>query len=235
MTELQLETPNGTVRALLFAPEGEGPFPGVVVVHDALGLSPDIEENARMIAARGYLVMVPDLYSRGGRVRCVTRVMKELAMQQGRALDDILAAREALMTREDCTGAVGIVGFCMGGGFAIVLASAGFDASAPFYGVVPRHLDQALEGSCPMVASLGKRDPVPVMIGVEKRLRAGLEKRGVDHDVKLYPGVGHSFANRIDLGPFTPLLKVTGFHYGEEATADAWRRVFAFFDKHLKV
>ncbi|AEF39120.1 dienelactone hydrolase family protein [Hoyosella subflava] len=236
MTDIQFAAPAGPMQGHLFLPsqaDGATPYPGVVVVHDAIGMTDDTLESCQRIADKGYVVLAPDLYSRGGKARCVPLVMKDLLLHRGRTVDDLLAAREHLVERADCTGAVGIIGFCMGGGFAILMAPKGFDASAPFYGVLPRHLTEALEGSCPMVASFGGRDPL--LIGGEKKLVRALEKNGVEHDVKTYPKVGHSFANKIDLGPATPLLRVTGFAYNDAATEDAWHRVFAFFGEHLKV
>jgi carboxymethylenebutenolidase len=109
------------------------------------------------------------------------------------------------------------------------LAPKGFGASAPFYGVpLPRHLEQTLDGACPIVASFGARDPLG--IGAPNRLRRVLEHKHIPHDVKVYPGAGHSFANKL---PGQPLLRVTGFGYNDAATADAWARVFAFFGEHL--
>ncbi|WP_372433643.1 dienelactone hydrolase family protein [Hoyosella rhizosphaerae] len=239
MSEFSLHTSGGDMTAYLFHPESSsGPLPGVVVVHDAIGLSDDTKDICQRVADQGYVVVAPDLFSRGGdsrigKMRCVRRVFKDLIARRGQAVDDLLAAREFLLQRDDCTGAVGIVGFCMGGGFALVMAPKGFDASAPFYGVVPKGLHEALDGACPVVASFGKRDPL--LPRGEKRLVKALEAHGVEYDVKTYPGVGHSFVNKLDYGPATPLLKVTGFHYGAEAADDAWKRVFAFFDKHLSV
>lgn len=235
MTEIQIEAPAGSLRGRLFRPSGDAspPYPGVVVVHDAVGLTDDTIESSQRIADEGYIVLTPDLYSRGGKVRCVPRVMRDLVAQRGRTVDDLLASREFLMGLDDCTGAVGVIGFCMGGGFAIIMGPKGFDASAPFYGVVPRRLTAALEGSCPVVASFGGRDPM--LLRGEKKLVRALEEHGVEYDVKTYPRVGHSFANKLDVGIATPLLKVTGFAYNEAAAEDAWRRVFAFFDEHLKV
>ncbi|MFD4181249.1 dienelactone hydrolase family protein [Rhodococcus sp. NPDC058514] len=229
MPEITVDTGDGPIGAVLEMPSGDGPWPAVVVAHDLLGLSVDIKNIVRRIADAGYLVLAPNLYSRGGRARCVTRVFRELIRRDGRAIDDLLAARTALIDREDCTGAVAIVGFCMGGGFALAMAPKGFDVSAPFYGVLPRHLDQALNGSCPIVASFGTRDPV--LRGAGPALERSLGRLGVAHDVKTYPGVGHSFANRLPVP--APLLRITGFAYGPDETEDAWRRVFAFLDAHL--
>lgn len=231
MPETTIDAPAGPLGGVLEVPAGTGPWPGVVVVHDALGLSRDIRGIARRIADRGYLTLAPDLYSRGGRVRCVTRTFRELIRGHGRSIDDLNAAREMLLARPDCDGAVAVVGFCMGGGFALVMAPKGFDVAAPFYGPLPRHLDEALGGACPIVASFGARDPI--LRGAGPKLTAALERLEVPHDVETYPGVGHSFANQLPAGPAAPLLRVVGMGYGAAQSEDAWRRVFAFLDTHL--
>ncbi|MGV0799771.1 dienelactone hydrolase family protein, partial [Mycolicibacterium elephantis] len=156
MTKIKVETPDGPIDALLGVPDGDGPWPGVVVVHDAIGYGPDNEAISARIAAAGYLAVTPNLYSRGGRARCITRVFRELLSKRGRALDDVLAVRDHLKSMPQCTGAVGIAGFCMGGQFALVLSPKGFGASAPFYGTpLPRNLSETLDGACPIVASFG--------------------------------------------------------------------------------
>ncbi|WP_343602590.1 dienelactone hydrolase family protein [Mycobacterium sp.] len=230
MTTIQIDAPAGPIDALLDVPEGSGPWPGVVVIHDLFGYRPDKEDTNAHIATAGYLALTPNLYARGGRARCVTTVMRNLLTQRGRALDDILAARDHLASMPDCTGRVGIAGFCMGGQFALVMSPKGFGASAPFYGApLPRHLSETLEGACPIVASFGARDPMGV--GAPARLLRVLDRKGIPHDVKVYPRAGHSFANKL---PAQPLLRVTGFGYNQAATEDAWARVFAFFGEHLR-
>lgn len=230
MTTIELQTPDGPIEALLDVPAGSGPWPGVVVVHDAIGYRSDMRAISERIAGAGYLALSPNLYSRGGRTRCITRVFRELLTQRGRALDDIMAARDHLLGMAQCSGTVGIAGFCMGGQFALVLAPRGFGASAPFYGVpLPRHLEQTLEGACPIVASFGARDPIGR--GAADRLRRVADDKGIAHDIKVYSGVGHSFANQL---PGQPLLRIAGFGYDEAATADAWERVFGFFGEHLR-
>ncbi|MGV0723761.1 dienelactone hydrolase family protein [Mycolicibacterium elephantis] len=230
MTKIKVETPDGPIDALLGVPDGDGPWPGVVVVHDAIGYGPDNEAISARIAAAGYLAVTPNLYSRGGRARCITRVFRELLSKRGRALDDVLAARDHLKSMPQCTGAVGIAGFCMGGQFALVLSPKGFGASAPFYGTpLPRNLSETLDGACPIVASFGKRDPLG--IGAPARLREVVAAKNIPADIKVYPDAGHSFANKL---PGQPLMRITGFGYNEAATEDAWRRVFAFFAEHLR-
>lgn len=230
MTIIALETANGPVEALFVAPTaGAGPWPGVVIVHDIFGLTPDVQNISQRVADAGYVVITPNLYSRGGPARCITRVFRELLMQRGQALDDVQAAKSLLEGKDKCAGPMGIVGFCMGGQFALVMAPTGFAASAPFYGVpLPRNLDKVLHGACPVVASLGSRDPLG--IGAPNKLRRVLDNKGIINDVKAYPGVGHSFANRL---PAQPLMRIIGFGYDEDATEDAWRRVFEFFAEHL--
>jgi carboxymethylenebutenolidase len=229
VTTVQVDTPDGQIEALLTKPDGPGPWPGVVVVHDAIGFSADNRAIAARVAAGGYLTIAPNLYSRGGRARCMTRVFREALAQRGRAFDDLLASRDHLLAAPECTGAVAIAGFCLGGQFALMLGPKNFGAAAPFYGVpLPKHLSDTLDASCPIVASFGGRDPLGR--GAPEKLAELTRDNGVPADIKTYPQAGHSFANHL---PAQPLLRVAGFGYDAAATDDAWRRVFAFFDEHL--
>lgn len=233
--ETTITTPDGTIDGYLAVPQpevaGPAPWPGVVLAHDAAGMSDDIRGIADRFATAGYVALVPNLYARGGFARCVRSVFRELLAGRGRAHDDIDAARVALTERADCTGKVGIGGFCMGGGFALLAATRDFDASAPYYGGLPADMS-ILDGACPVVASFGARDRLPGMKGAAGRLDAVLTDYGVPHDVKEYPAAGHSFANRL-AGPLNVLLRVGGLAYHHESAEDAWRRVLAFFATHL--
>lgn len=229
MTTIEIDTPEGPIDALLDLPSGQGPWPGVVVIHDVFGYARDKESTNKRIAQAGYVAITPNMYARGGRIRCVARVLKELQTQRGRALSDILAARDHLKALPECSGQVGIAGFCMGGQYALVMSPKGFGASAPFYSTpLPRNLDKTLDGACPIVASLGGRDPFGR--GAPEKLRETVAKKNITADVKVYPGAGHSFANDL---PAQPLLRIVGFGYDKAASEDAWGRVFAFFGEHL--
>lgn len=228
VTTVAVATPTGPVSAALAVPAGAGPWPGVVVVHDGFGLSDDIRRNAARFADNGYLALAPDLFSRGGYLQCVRAVMRSMAQRSGQAVDDLVAARDMLAGRDDCTGKVGIAGFCLGGGFALVMGTKGFDVSAPFYPSLIRDYGFLDGGSCPVVASFGRRDPLN--IGNGPRLERALARNDIAHDVNVYPGVGHSFANRLAA---QPILRIAGFGHDAAVTDDAYRRVFAFFGAHL--
>jgi carboxymethylenebutenolidase len=216
---------------LAVPPVGSGPWPGVVLIHEIVGLVDDVRDHAGRLAAAGYLALAPDLYSAGGAVRCVRATLRALAAGAGPALADIDAARAWLAARPDCTGRIGVIGFCMGGGFALLTAARGFTASAPNYGPLPDDLDAALEDACPVVASYGAKDRG--LPGAAARLEEALTRAGVPHDVKEYPGAGHSFLNRHNVGPAAPLLRVGGVGYHAASAEDAWSRILRFFDQHL--
>ena len=224
--------PDRELRAYLATPRGVGPWPGVVVVMDALGLSDDIRLAADRLATAGFLAFAPDLYS-GRGIRCVVATLSASRSGRGETYEDIEAARRWLSARKDCTGKIGIIGFCMGGGFALLSAPRyAFSAASVNYGEVPADAVQRLAGACPIVASYGARDRG--LRGRAQRLENALRTLGIDHDVKEYPDAGHSFMNRINTGPgLGQLVKFIGMNYRHESAEDSWRRILDFFDAHL--
>lgn len=234
-----IRTPHGEMPAYVAVPPGAGPWPGVVVVHDWGGMSRDLRNQADWLAGEGYLAAAPDLYYWGSRLRCLWTIMREIAAGQGRTFDDIDSMRGWLARHAQCTGKVGVIGFCMGGAYTVALAPGhGFAAASVNYGGCPKDAERALAGACPVVGSYGGRDRSPMGRSAAPRLEKALTVLGVDHDVKVYPGAGHGFLNDPDPADATPLLiflaKISGTRYHEPSARDARRRIAAFFNKHLK-
>ena len=204
------------------------------MVHEIFGIDDVMRRHALRMARAGYLTLALDLYSDGGTKRCVISTMRSLFSGVGRAYTDIETARQWLAQREDCTTKVGIVGFCMGGGFALVSAHTGFDAAAVNYGQLPKNVEEALSNACPIVASYGSKDRS--LKNVAAKLDSVLTAAGVAHDVKEYEGVGHSFMNDAPVGPrpLRPLLKIAGMGPRPTAASDAWARIESFFAEHLR-
>ena len=237
MPDIRIDLPTGPALPAYFSPArgagAEGPAPGVVVVHEAFGLTTDIRELADRFAALGFHAVAPDLLSHGGTARCLVSVMRALGAGEGRPFAEIAAARAWLTDRDDCSGRVGIAGFCLGGAFAVLMANRGFDASAAQYGRLPRRLDAAVAGACPLVASYGGRDGS--LRGAAARLETALAAAGVEHDVKEYPEAGHSFMNHSTTPRWMrPLTTTLHAGYVDTAATDAWNRISRMFDSALR-
>ncbi len=240
LTDVRLTSRTGgspELRGVLAVPAGTGPWPGVVVVHEAFGVDDVMRRQVERLAEVGYLTLMPDLFSAGGARRCLVATFRALAAGEGRAFQDVESARSQLTALRECTGRIGVIGFCMGGAFALQLASRGYAASAVNYGQLPGDdaaLDAALADACPVVASYGGRDSS--QRGAADRLERALVHAGVPHDVREYPSAGHSFLNDAPTGPvlLRPVMqRVLGAGPEPEAAAHAWQRIEAFFGEHL--
>jgi carboxymethylenebutenolidase len=217
---------------LAVPPVGDGPFPGVVVLQDAFGVGENIKDHADRLAIAGYLAVAPAVYTaRGGGPRCVAATMKSMGSGQGPVFDDIEAARTWLAGRDDCTGRIGVIGFCQGGTFALLSAARhDYAVAAPNYGMVPDDAEADLFGICPVVASFGGRDSM--LADHPERLEAALTSLGVDHDVKTYPDAGHSFFEHFAANGLLVRFAGAGFH--RPSAEDAWGRILRFFGTHLQ-
>jgi carboxymethylenebutenolidase len=214
----------GQIRAYLAEPASrQGKLPGVVVIHENRGLNPHIEDIARRIALDGYVALAPDALTPLGGYPGDEDKARELfgKLDRSTLVYDFLDGVSYLKAYEGCTGRVGAVGFCFGGGMVNQLAVRMPDlgAAVAFYGAQPAAED------VPKIKA-------PLMLhyaGLDQRIDAGwpaykaaLDKAGVDYQAFTYDGVNHGFNN--DTTP----------RYDEAAAALAWKRTMDFFAEHLQ-
>lgn len=223
------------MEAWVARPTRPGPHPAVLVVHEIYGLVENLEPILERFALEGYVAFAPNLYDREASLPvCVTRCMIDMQRGEGPVVDDLYAALDFLSDDAQVDSErMAVTGFCMGGGFALVLAlDSRVRATAPFYGMSEGYL-RGIQNSCPVVASYGERDLVLLKPG--KKLKRHLERAGIEHDHKSYPGVGHSFMTP-PRGTWTERLGKVGpmrVGYDPDAAEDAWARMLAFFSAHL--
>jgi carboxymethylenebutenolidase len=222
MTTRDLERTELKGGGYLALPDGTGPHPGVVVIHEAYGLNDNIRDITRRFADRGYAALAVDLFSGRNRAICMTRYMTGMLVGsvQRFGIGDLKAALTHLAAMPEVDpDRIGAIGFCMGGGFAIAWACTDdrLKAIAPFYGANPRPLD-AVARACPVVGSYPEKD---FTANAGRALDKALDRHGIAHDVKIYPGARHSFFND------------TGRSFDRQAAEDSWSRVMAFFGEHL--
>ena len=216
---------NGESRpAYLARPDGDGPFPGVVVIHEIVGLNENIRDVVRRLARAGYAALAVDLFAGRNHALCMFRFLaSQIRNSSGnRSVKELRAALSYLAGQPGVDAArLGAVGFCLGGGYAIAWACGDdrLKAIAPFYGMRTTPLS-ALARSCPVVGSYPDHDVTTCTAGM---LQRRLTRYGIAHDVKTYAGAKHSFFN--DRYPA---------HYNAAAAEDSWHRVLAFFDEHVR-
>lgn len=227
------------MRAYLALPGGSAPesgWPAMLAIHDISGFRPDIRRIARRLAESGIAALAPALFDGAGAPGvCVFRTFLDYQRGEGTAFERIEAARRLLISDQRVNpDRVGITGFCLGGGFAIFYAArGGVRVCAPYYGRTPETTEE-LRRICPVVAGFGELDKSFARHG--RRLESHLGALGVPHDVKIYPGVGHSYMNDHGAGRVVSwIMRASPLRaaYDEAAAEDSWRRMLEFFSKYL--
>ena len=235
-----------TVDAILARPQGEGPWPGVLVWMDAFGLRPRLEEMAAHVASHGYVVLVPNLYHRRGRAPVTPP--QDLLTEEGRSTafkqlgplmrsltpdviaHDASAYVDQLLARPDVTGPLGTVGYCMGGRFAVQAAAARPDdiaAVASFHaGRLATEDDDSPHRLLPQVRAevyVAHADKDPSMPPKDqRRLAEALTEAGLEHTAELYAGASHGFT-----------MSDTAVH-DEAATQRHWDALLGLLERRLQ-
>ena len=227
-SEIKYASTDGTViSAYVTRPKGDAARPAVLVIHAWDGISDHTRDVARRLAKAGYVALAPDLLSREGGTSSFAR---DAAIAAGRKLDDDAITKDLTsginsLKRQSFVGAnkVGVIGFCWGGGKALLFTTRSKDlaASVIYYGGNPRNLEDVKNITAPVLGQYGGADE-PITSAVPQ-LEEAMKKYGKSFDYKIYPGAPHSFNS--DTSPRS---------YREDAAKEAWRRTLEFFKKHLQ-
>ena len=222
---IEYDSPKGAskMRGLLVKPaKHKGKLPGIVVVHENRGLNPYIEDTARVAALEGFIVLAPDALTPLGGYPGNDDEGRTLQRKRDRdeMLQDFIAAFKYLKINKQCSGRIGVVGFCFGGWVANLMAVRIPDlkAAVPFYGGQPT-AEEVPDIQAPLLLNYAELD---------NRVNAGwpayetaLKENNKEYTAYIYPGVNHGFHNNT-----TP-------RYDEEAAMLAWNRTINFFKEKL--
>lgn len=213
-------------RGYLAVPEGAGPFPAVILIHEWNGLVQRVKEMADALAAEGYVALAADLYSGevGSNPEENMALVQRTQANPDRIIGNLDAAASLLRSRDDVTGRIGAMGWCFGGGIALSYALGGqnHEATAIFYG---RLLDDpARLGalSHPVYGTFVREDE-GIPVDQVDRFVATLRELGVPNDVHIYDDVRHGFWLHVDQDP----------ERRSGPALDAWKRLRTFLAESL--
>ncbi len=222
---IQYDSPKGggIIKAQLSRPvDANGKLPGIVVVHENRGLNPHIADVGRRAALAGFISLSPDALTPLGGYPGNDDDGRALQRKRDRneMLEDFIAAHEYLKNHPECSGKVGVVGFCFGGWVSNMMAVKvpTLSAAVPFYGGQPAN-EEVMHIKAPLLLQYA---------GLDERVNAGwpayekaLKAHKIEYTAHIYPDVNHGFHN-----------DTTG-RYDKAAADLAWKRTIEFFKKHL--
>jgi carboxymethylenebutenolidase len=217
----------GDLKAMVAEPQADGPRAAVIVVQEWWGLNAHIRDVASRFAREGYFAIAPDLYSRQGHkvaadANTAAELMGNLKKEDG--IEDLKTTVAWLRAQKQThTSPLGIIGFCMGGSYAMLLPceSKEIAAAVPFYGEIPSD-DQIKKLGCPIFYAYGENDGWIQRKDVD-RLAADLNKFDKRGEVKIYPGCSHGFFNDTRADVYRPV-----------EAKDAWEHTLKLFAENLK-
>jgi carboxymethylenebutenolidase len=226
-----------------FAHPDSGPSPSLVMIHDVWGLTEHARDFACRFAREGFGVLALDLYRGKGKYEITNPGEWMRGLSDPEALRDVQAAVDFLaLAKPTRARKTAVVGFCMGGMYALLAASQcrGLSTAVPFYGLLSHQhgilhapdgldsrlkpvqpLDAAPDLRCPLLAHFGDQDEFIPMADVEG-LRSQLAKADAPAEIAVYPGAGHAFMNDTRPAAFRP-----------ELAKQAWARTLAFLREQL--
>jgi carboxymethylenebutenolidase len=212
----------GVMDSFFAKPEGAGPFPGMIVIHEIFGLNPNIRQICQAFAGQGYAALAVDLFSNRNRAACMMQIFHGIMFRplNNPILADLNSAFDFLKQKTDVDAErIGAVGFCMGGSYALQMAvtAKNMKAASVFYGANPKPLDTVAQ-ACPIMGSYPDKD---FTTRAAHELEAKLVSYNIPHDIKIYENTQHSFYSQ-QRSPFEV-----------EASKDAWQRMLNFFSEHL--
>ncbi len=217
-------TLDGTeINGYLARPTGDGPFPGVIVIHEWWGLNDNIQWMADRFAGTGYLALAVDMYE--GEVatdREGAMTLMRGSMERTERLEENLRQARAFLANAGATK-IGSVGWCFGGGWSLRAGTTlgdELDAVVIYYGRVSSETAELEPLSAPVLGLFGETDR-GIPVESVRAFEAALGELGKPSSIHIYPGAGHAFANP------------SGTRYDEAAADDAWEKTLAFFASHL--
>jgi carboxymethylenebutenolidase len=213
-----------TVHAVLYAPEGPGPFPGIVVIHEWWGLSDWVKEQAAKLADQGYVALAIDLYR--GKVTTNPEEAHELmrGLPEDRAAEDLRAAVGFLESQPNVRkNRIGAIGWCMGGGYSldVALQDPSLAADVINYGHLATTKESLQKIHAPVLGIFGGKDQGISVADVNK-FEQGLKGMGREVEIHIYPDAGHGFENPVNAS------------FRADDAADAWQRTVRFLSATLK-
>lgn len=218
---------NGSISGYLVRPAnaGTGKLPGILVIHENRGLNPHIQDIARRLALENFMTLAPDGLTSVGGYPGNEEQAAELfrKVDRSKMTEDLYAAATWLKAREDCTGKLGVTGFCFGGGIANALAvrmGSDLAAAVPFYGGAPPAADVPKIKAAVLVHHGGEDTR---LVQAWPEYQAALEAAHVTYEGHIYPGAVHGFNN-----------DATPQRYNKAAADAAWSRTVAWFRTYLR-